>query len=116
LLVSYDPLRGLRGDIVTADGTIVGREVVEYSVALDPKAHRRARTSHGAPLPFARTRLSDEERRAAQARIEDRRTRAEEGLAPEQRYLLLKKGVPEGLTAELGQRWTASFLLPRGRG
>src|SRR5213594_2968913 len=37
LLVSYDPLRGLRGDIVTADGTIVAREVVEYCVALDPK-------------------------------------------------------------------------------
>jgi cell division protein FtsI/penicillin-binding protein 2 len=98
---SYAPLRGVRGDILTGDDTLLAREVLEYSVAIDPGLIAPQNLPATIDLLCRALGLSDEERRKNHARIEDRREAAAGGAGKDLRFLELKRGVKAGLVDEL---------------
>ncbi len=100
-LSSHAALRGLRGDIVTRDGTIVAREVIEYAAGVDPKLISPANRSMTIDLLSRELGLSDEERRGIHRRWMELRDSAARGERPEPRYLPIRRGVRAGLVDEL---------------
>ncbi len=100
-LSSHSSLRGLRGDILTRDGTILARDVIEYSAGVDPTLLSPANLTKTIDLLSRELRLPDEERRGIHRRWGELRDGAARGERPEPRYLPIRRGVRAGLVEEL---------------
>jgi cell division protein FtsI/penicillin-binding protein 2 len=112
MTTSYDPLRGIRGDIRTADGTILAREVLEYTIALDPTEIAPEKITGVIAFLSRGIGLAEEERRAIQNRLYRLKARAARGEGPEPRYIRIKRGVKAGLVNEI-RRGLERFLTRR---
>jgi cell division protein FtsI (penicillin-binding protein 3) len=111
---SYDNLPGRRGDIRTSDGTILARDVTEFTVALDPSQILPENLPKVCDLISRGLSMADEDRRTIQSRLKDRMLRAERGEGRRPRFIVFRRGVGEGLKGEL-ERAVSRILSPPER-
>ncbi len=116
MLTSYDRMPGRRGDIRTSDGTILARDVMEYTVALDPWLILPENLPRVMDLISRGLSLADEERRTISTRINERMLRAARKEGPPPRFVVFRRGVGEGLKGELEQAVGRILSVPERRG
>ena len=113
---SYEMLSGRRGDIRTIDGTILARDVTEFTVALDPGLILPENLPKVCDLISRGLSLADEDRRTIQSRLKDRMLRAERGEGPRPRFIVFRRGIGEGLKGELERAVSRILSAPERKG